>query len=229
MNTHGFRSMFSRRNAPSFMILVMLGVIVACGFMVSTGQSSAEASDGNGRRNQIPPEFNNPDPEKEFDDDDLKVKEKKKKPAGKWDMSIGIDKEQFYNDSVPVAVSIVQTVSGKGKYAGVVKVKRLEIKNRSAKAVNSVQLKWKIFNLDDPAKVLLEGTTPFVNLWAEANSAKVVVIPTIYPVYLFNPLAKDGELNGEFKLMIGVQEAHFEDGSLWRRQSAGGFVEFSLL
>jgi hypothetical protein len=136
-----------------------------------------------------------------------------------WDISIGFDKEQFYDDSVPVAVSIVQTLSGRGKFAGVVKVKRLEIKNRSAKAVNSVQLRWKIFNYDDPSKVLLEGTTPFVNFWAEANSAKVVEIPTIYPVHLFNPLAKDGELNGEFQLRIGVQEARFEDGSLWRRQS----------
>jgi hypothetical protein len=219
MNTHSLRSAFSRQNASSFMILVMLGVIVVCGFMISTRQSSAEASDSNGRRTQIPPEFNNPDPEREFDDDDLKVKEKQK-PDGKWDMSIGIDKEQFYDDSVPVTVSIVQTVSGKGKYAGIVKVKRLEIKNRSVKAVNSVQFRWKIFKLDDPAKVLLEGTTPFVNFLVEANSAKVVVIPTIYPVYLFNPLAKDGELNGEFKLMIGVQEAHFEDNSLWRRQAS---------
>lgn len=49
--------------------------------------------------------------------------------------------------------------------------------------------RWRIIKLDDPSKVLLEGTTPFVNFWAEANSAKVVEIPTIYPVYLFNPLA----------------------------------------
>ncbi len=39
---------------------------------------------------------------------------------------------------------------------GVVKVKRLEIKNRSAKAINSVQLRWKIFYFDDPSKALLE-------------------------------------------------------------------------
>ncbi|HEX8500753.1 MAG TPA: hypothetical protein VF659_09190 [Pyrinomonadaceae bacterium] len=182
-------------------------------------QHSAEASAGNGRGLQIPPEFNNPNPEKEFDADDLKVKEQKK-PRGQWDVSIATDQEQFYDVSVPVVVSIVQSLSGQGKYAGVVKVKRLEIKNRSSRAVNSVQLRWKIFSFDDPSKVLLEGATPFVNFWAEAESAKVVEIPTIYPVHLFHPLARDGELKGQFKLTIGVQEVRFADGTFWGRQEA---------
>ena len=218
MNTHGLRSMLSRRHAVPFTIFSLLAAVFICGFAVNTVPSSAEASAGNGRGNQLPPEFNNPNPEKEFNDDDLKVKDLKK-PRGVWDVSIGIDKEQFYNASVPVAVSIVQSLSGRGKYAGVVKVKRLEVKNRSGKVVNSAQLRWKIFHFDDPSKVLLEGTTPFVNFWAEANSAKVIEIPTIHPIHFFNTLAKDGELNGQFKLMIGVQEARFDDGSLWRRQA----------
>jgi hypothetical protein len=208
--------MFSRQNALPFTIFFLLAVTVVCGLIASTGQLSAEASGGKGRADQIPPEFNNPNPEKEFNEDDLKVKEQKK-PRGEWNVSISIDKEQFYDDSVPVVVSIVQTLSGQGKYAGVVKIKRLEIKNRSAKAVNSVQLRWKIFNFDDPSNVLLEGATPFVNFWAEADSSKVVEIPTIYPVHLFHPLAKDGELKGHFMLTIGVQEVRFADDSLWRR------------
>jgi hypothetical protein len=214
VNTHRPGPIFGRQNALPFTILFLLAVAVVCGFIAGTGRSSAEASVGNGRANQIPPEFN-PNPEKEFNDDDLKVKGQKK-PGGAWNLSIALDKEQFYDDSVPVAVSTVQTMSGKGKYAGVVKIKRLEITNRRAKAVNSVQFRWRITKLDDPSKVLLEGTTAYVNFWAEADSTKVVEIPTIYPVYLFNPLAKDGELNGRFMLMLGVQEARFADGSLWK-------------
>ncbi len=117
MNAHIFRSMFSRRNATPFTIFFLLAVTVVCGFIASTGRSSAEASVGNGRANQIPHEFNNPNPEKGFNDDDLKVKEQKK-PRGVWDLSIGIDKEQFYDDSVPVVVSIVQSLSGQGNMWG---------------------------------------------------------------------------------------------------------------
>jgi hypothetical protein len=214
MNTHDLRSKISHQNAASFMIFVILAVIVVCGFMASAGQSSAEASVGGGRGNQIPPEFN-PNPDKEFNDDDLKVKAEKK-PGGVWDISVSLDREQFYDYSVPVAVSTVQTMSGKGKYAGVVKIKRLEITNRRAKAVNSAQFRWRITKLDDPSKVLLEGTTAFINFWVEADSTKVVEIPTIYPIHLFKTLAKEGDLNGEFNLTLGVQEARFADGSLWR-------------
>ncbi|HEX8146245.1 MAG TPA: hypothetical protein VF591_03500 [Pyrinomonadaceae bacterium] len=225
MNAHTFRSMLRRQNVIPLTFFFLLAVIVACGFTAGTMQPSAEASVGNGRENQIPSEFDNPNPEKEFNDDDLKVKDQKK-PRGQWNFSLGIDTEQFYDPSVPVAVSIVQSLSGRGKYAGVVKVKRLEVKNRSSKAVNSVQLRWKIFSFNDPSKVLLEGTLPFVNFWAEADNSKVIEIPTVYPVHLFNPLAKGGELNGRFKLMIGVQEARFADGSLWRRQAPAVSLNF---
>lgn len=222
MNAHSLRSILRRENLIPLTFLSLFSILVVCGFAAGTTQSSAEARDGNGRGNQIPPEFN-PNPEKEFNDDDLKVKGQKK-PGGAWNLSIALDKEQFYDDSVPVAVSTVQTMSGKGKYAGVVKIKRLEITNRRAKAVNSVQFRWRITKLDDPSKVLLEGTTVFVNFWAEADSTKVVEIPTIYPVYLFNPLAKNGELNGQFMLMIGVQEARFTDGSFWRRLETAAYL-----
>lgn len=225
MNAHNLRTIFSRPNAAPLTIFFSLAVIFLCGFAGSTTRHSAEASVGNGRGLQLPPEFNNPNPEKEFGDDDLKVKEQKK-PRGQWNFSIATDQEQFYDDSMPVVVSIVQSLSGQGKYAGVVKVKRLEIKNRSSRAINSVQLRWKIFSFDDPSKLLLEGTTPFVNFWAEADSAKVIEIPTIYPVHLFHPLAKDGELKGHFMLSIGVQEVRFSDGSLWRRPAPAVLFNF---
>jgi len=217
MNAHCLRSVLSRQNVVPFTLSFLLAVIVACGFIASTSQSSAEASVGNRRGNQRPPEFSNRNPKdikKDFSDDDLKVKDQK--PRGKWGVALETDMNQFHDASVPVAVGTIQSLSGGGKYAGVVKIKRLEVRNRSSKALNSVQLRWEIANLDNPSKVLLEGNTPFVNFWAEANSSQVIEIPTIYPALLFKPLAKDGELNGRFQLTIGVQEARFADGSFWR-------------
>ncbi|HEX7318463.1 MAG TPA: hypothetical protein VF297_31440 [Pyrinomonadaceae bacterium] len=217
MNAHRLRLMFNRQHAVPFTIFFLLAVIFICGFIAGTVPSSVEASVGDGHVNQLPPEFANRSPEdaeKDFNDDDLKVKEQK--PRGRWGYGLGYDKGQLGDASVPVVVSIVQSLSAGGKYAGVVKVKRLEIKNRSPKAVNSVQLRWVITSDDDPSKVLLEGTTPFANFWAEANSSKVIEISTIHPSLLFKPLAKGGELNGRFQLTIGVQEARFADGSFWR-------------
>lgn len=228
MNAHSLHPIFSRRNAVPLTAFFVLAFIAVCGFAVSATQSSAEASVGDGRGSQLPPEFANmtaEDAKKDFNDDDLKVKEQKK-PRGKWGYSFETDMDQFYDASVPVVVGAVQSLSAGGKYAGLIKVKRLEIKNRSPKAVNSVQLRWKITSLDDPSKVLLEDTLPFVNFWAEANSPKVIEIPAVYPVYLFKPLAKDGELNGRFQLTIGVQEARFADGSFWRRQEPVAWLNF---
>src|SRR5947209_13280564 len=218
--------MFSRQNVVPFTILFLFVGIVAFGFTASKVQSSAEASVGSGRGNQRPPEFANSNPEdakKDFSDDDLKVKEQK--PRGKWGVGLETDMDQFYDASVPVAAGAIQSLSGGGKYAGGVKIKRLEIKNRSSKAVNSVQLRWEIVSLDNRTKVLLEGITPFVNFWAEANSSKVIEIPTLYPALLFKPLAKDGELNGQFQLTIGVQEARFADGSFWRRPEPVAYLK----
>lgn len=183
------------------------------------GRKTAPPLVSNGRGNQLPSEFSkstSEDAKKDFSDDDLKVKDQK--PHGKLAVVIETDMDQFHDATSPVAVGAVQSLAGGGKYAGVVKIKRLEIKNRSSKDLNSVQLRWEIASLDNPARVLLEGTTPFVNFWAEADSSKVVEIPTIYPALLFKPLAKDNELNGQFQLTIGVQEARFADGSFWRRK-----------
>jgi hypothetical protein len=153
--------------------------------------------------------------EKEFTDEDLKVKDQK--PRGKAGAAILNDESQFDDPSVPVVVDGIQSMSGAGKYAGVVKIKRLEIKNRSQKVVNSVQLRWAISDYDERDKVLSEGTLPFANIWVGANDSEVIEVPTIYPTLLLKTLARNGELNGRFRITIGVEAARFADGSFWSR------------
>ena len=230
MNTHGLRPSCRRQDALPFTIFFLLAITAVCGFIASTGQSSAEASvvnaqgNGGGHVNQRPPEFANRSPEdiaKDFNDDDLKVKDQK--PRGKWVTGIESDMDQFNDASLPVAVGAIQSLSGGGKYAGVVKIKRVEIKNKSSKSINSVQLRWEIASLDNRTLVLSEGVIPFVNTQVEANKSLIVEIPPLYPALMLKHLAKDSELNGQFVITIGVQEARFADGSVWRRQeSAAG-------
>ncbi len=126
-------------------------------------------------------------------------------------------RRKFIDSSLPVVVSGMQSLSGGGKYLGITKIKRVKVTNRTPRIVNSVQLRWKIVNPDDPEKVLSEGTTSFVNIWLEANSSQIIEIPTLYPTRIFKPLAKNGELYGQFLTTIGMQEARFADGSFWQR------------
>ncbi len=224
MHAHRLRPMFGRRNLGPLTAFFLLSLVVVCGLTASTTQSSAESSAGNGRGNQLPPESNNQHPEDEFNDDDLKVKGEK--PRGKWSFATLLDMSQVKDPAVPVAVSGIQSLSGGGKHIGITKIKRVEIKNRSPQIVNAVQLRWTVASLEDPAKVLSEGTTQFANTWVEANGSRVVEIPTVYPALLLKPLAKAGELYGRFQVIISVQETRFVDGSFWRRQESSAYLNF---
>ncbi len=218
MNAHSLRSMLSRQNVVPFTLLFLLVAIVICGLTAGTQQSAAKEGAA-GSNSQLPKsasDTTDEDIEKEFNDDDLKMKGEK--PRGKWAFATVLDMGQFESSSMPVAVSGIQSLSGGGRHQGVTKIKRIELRNRSPKIVNSVQLRWTLAPLDAPEEVLSEGTTQFANIWVEANSTKVVEIPTLYPALLLRSLAKDGVVVGRFKLTIGIQEARFADGSFWRRQ-----------
>lgn len=223
MNAHSFRPIFSRQNAAPFAFFFLLIIVIVFGVTAVTEQSAAME----GAVSQLAQDIPGPtgeDIKKEFNDEDLKVKGEK--PRGKWGFSTAFDMSQALSDSTPVAVVGIQSLSGGGKYLGITKIKRVKVNNRSAKIVNSVQLRWTLARLGEPEKVLSEGTTPFANIWVEANTFKVVEIPTLYPAPLLKSLAKDGELGGEFQLTIGVQEARFADGSLWRRQEPAAYLKF---
>jgi hypothetical protein len=199
MNAHSLRSMFSRQNVVPFTLFFLLFIVVAFGLTAVTEQSAAKE----GAISQIPKSVPGPtgeDIKKEFNDDDLKVKEEK--PRGKWGFSLEHDASQYNDSSVPVVVSGIQSLSGGGKHLGVTKIKRVGVINRSLRIVNSVQFRWTIASLDEPGKVLSEGITPFANIWVEANSSKVIEIPTVYPALLLKSLAKNSELYGRFQITL---------------------------
>lgn len=227
MHAHSLRTVLRRENFIPVTILFLFLLVAVSGFVVGTVRSASTEGVGGASHIQSPPGVAGPngeDIEKEFDDGDLKVKGEK--PRGKWAFATVLDMSQFGSSSLPVAVSGIQSLSGGGRHLGITKIKRVELINRSPKIVNSVQLRWTLTPLDDPEKVLSEGATQFANIWVEASSSKVVEIPTLYPALLLKSLAKDGVLDGRFKITIGVQEARFTDGSFWRRQEIAAYLKF---
>jgi hypothetical protein len=150
---------------------------------------------------------------KVFTDEDLKLE----KIRGKWTLQTGPDFMQANDPSAPVVITYVNMFFGHGKYAGLVKILEAKIENRSPKLTRSVQLRWLIVSPEEPETVLLEGLIPFPEVRVEANSTSLVDIPPVYFNKLVRPLLKDGELTGTFRLMVGIQEVRFADGTVWDR------------
>ena len=158
----------------------------------------------------------------DFNDEDLKVE----KVPGKWMLVSTVDLKQGQDYSVPVIVAALKTVYGQGKYVGRVKVPVVKIENRSQKVLLSVQLRWALSNHEEPDAILLEGVMPFMDVRIEPFTPPVVVdIPPIYFNKLVRPLLKDSELNVPLRLTIGIQEAHFADGTAWQRTRQAAFLK----
>ena len=219
MNAHSLRPIFSRRNAAPFTTFFLLVVVAVTAFVV---QSSATAGGGGGQNNQRPPMPSDEELKKDFNDDDLKTKDDK--PIGKGGYTIQLDDNQINDPRAPAYVRSIQLLSGGGKYQGIHKIKRVQVTNKTSLPIVSVQVRVEVYNLNEPDKVLLEDTFPFVNVSVTANNTQVVEIKTLYPSRLLKVLAKGGELNGEFGIRISMEAVRFEDGSFWRRPAPAALL-----
>jgi hypothetical protein len=209
VNTQRLRSIFGRQNAaPLTFFFLFIVVAVTAGIV----QSSATAGGGSGQRPQFP---SDEELKKDFNDEDLKAKDDK--PGGKWGYATQLDDNQMNDPSVPAYVSGIQLVSGGGKYQGINKIKRVQVRNSSSKTIVLVQVWVEVSSFNEPEKVLLADELPFANASAAPDSSQVVEIKPLYPPRLLKALAKGGELNGNFVIRMGVQAVRFGDGSFWKR------------
>jgi hypothetical protein len=153
---------------------------------------------------------------KVFTDEDLKVE----KLNGKWNAQCAPDPKQAEDPSVPVYVKGTNVFWGTGKYLGRMKVSEVMLENRSQRPAQSVQLRWVIVSVDEPDVTLLEGTTAPFEARVEPFTTALVDIPEIYLNKILKPLRKSDELNGRFRLLVGIQEARFSDGAVWQPPAA---------
>ncbi|MBV9928004.1 MAG: hypothetical protein JOZ96_23490 [Acidobacteria bacterium] len=225
MNIHGLRSLLSRRHVVPFTILFFLAVAFVFGFTTGVVQTSATAS-GIGRGSQRPQFPSDADVARDFDDDDLKAKDDK--PAGTWGYATLLDDKKD-DPSVPAYVRSIQLLSGGGKHQLINKIKRVEVRNRSSQPIVSVQVRVEVVYLDQPDDVLLADAFPPVNAYITPDSPQVVEIRTLHPPRLLKPLARGGELYGDFGIRMGVQEVRFADGTLWRRPEPAAFIKSPYL
>jgi hypothetical protein len=158
-----------------------------------------------------------------FTDEDLKVDVIK----GRWSAQSDLDEKQFNDPSVPVYVKGINMFWGRGKFLGRMKIPEVILENRSPRQSSSVRLKWTITSQDEPDVVLLEGVTPLFEARINSYSAARVDVPEIYFNKILKPLRKEEELNGRFRLVLGVHEVQFSDGQQWPLLQAASFVAIS--
>lgn len=160
-----------------------------------------------------------------FTDEDEKVE----KIPGKWMLISLVDLKQANDYSIPVTVTYINTFYGQGKYEGRVKIMEAKLESHVQKTTRSVQLRWSIVKHEEPDIVLLEGLMPFMEVQIEANSEPALLdIPPIYFNKIVKPLLKDGELSGHLRLVVGVQEVRFADGTAWQRTQQAAFLKTSF-
>lgn len=148
-----------------------------------------------------------------FSDED----EKEKRVGGDWTILTGFDLKQFHDKAAPVAVSTLVSTSGRGRFSGLLKLTHVTLDNRAAAALESVRLRWVVVP-NKQEKVLLEGVTPFFAARVRPGASRKLAIPHVFFNRIIRPLVENGGLYGMYEIVVGVDEAHFADGSVWRRR-----------
>lgn len=135
-------------------------------------------------------------------------------PRGKWGVSAVPFTGPGFN-SVPVMLSSVASTNKIDKGPSVAGFKMLNLSN---KTVNSVKVAWTLKNEKDPNKILLQGNTPVIQLGdkqMQSGAYASIAFPVVSFVEIHKPLLVNGELNGDFEIVLSVSEVEFADGSSW--------------
>lgn len=155
-----------------------------------------------------------------FTDEDLTVQ----RARGRGKVGTGVDLRQANDPSAPLVVKLINTYYGGGQHTGRIKILEAKIENRDQKVTQSIQLRWTLVKKAEPDKVLLEGVTPFFDVQIAPYDAPLVDIPPIYYNKIVRPLLKNGLMDEDIRVSVGVQEVRFEDGTRWQRVAHAAFI-----
>lgn len=147
------------------------------------------------------------------------------RPQGRWSLVSGPDLRLLRDHSLPVVMSGVRNIIGRGpRWGGFLKITGATINNRSEKAVSRARIAWFISHVQNRTlvnrdSILLEGETPLFDVSIPAHTRiDNIEIPIIHFMRIARPLMRDGTFNGDFAIMFRVSEVQFDDGSVWREE-----------
>jgi hypothetical protein len=149
-------------------------------------------------------------------------------PQGMWSATLMLDLLQAEDPRVPVVVVGVGAIQGPANRRGM----RLGcgvLRNRSLQPVRSIQLRWILANAQDraviaqrghsPQTIIQQGHTQYIELSISPESLGRTDFSVISFAEVTHALQKEGILNGDYHLYVGVNEVLFVDGTSWRAAS----------
>ena len=141
----------------------------------------------------------------------------KEMPRGKSGFSYTFDKARVDDSSTPVVVLGLGGISSAKQRAG--KLSCAEIENRTARVVKSVQLRWVVTALGpgrsavENAEALAKGLLPAVEVEVAPGGRRKVELRGAHFADFLQPLAVNGEVNGEHNVSVSVARVEFTDGT----------------
>jgi hypothetical protein len=124
-------------------------------------------------------------------------------PPGAWSLVCA----PSLSDDKGIAEVYSVTSSSKGGT-----VKKVSIRSRSNKPIIAVKLGWRLYYYNSPDKALMSGESPFLGVALNENERRDVEFPVVSFTKISKSLVKDGRLNGDFKIEVGVINVLLGDG-----------------
>jgi hypothetical protein len=138
------------------------------------------------------------------------VSEQQGLPSGKWSFSAHPFTGKGY-ESRPVIVTSVKTEFRS------LSVTAVRVRNISSKRVSALRFAWYLSRENDQKNILKQGETPvtYVDHGLATGEAKTMKLPIVSFVEIYQPLLRNKQLEGDYRVDIAAVEVMFDDQSKW--------------
>ncbi len=134
-------------------------------------------------------------------------------PPGEWSFSYPSISRLGLVDA---PTKIVSTTANGKNYGTITKI---GLVNLSPKTITAVKFQWYLFREESPEKIVVKGETPIIGAGEfKPNETREIEYPIVSFGKIYQPLVKNGKLEGQFVIEVAVNEILFDDGSKWTRE-----------
>jgi hypothetical protein len=139
-------------------------------------------------------------------------------PAGDWKFSA----HPYMGEGFKTRPVVVTSV---GSEATTLSVTKVRVKNISSKRVLAVKLGWSLYDERNKDKILGQGESPLITMDRDFPSDSDQILKTVVVSFMDidRPLIRNGRLDGDYRLDVGVTQVLFDDRTTW---SLGQAVSF---
>lgn len=137
-----------------------------------------------------------------------------KLPPGNWTLS-AVPHSSARNRSLPVRVFSVTMNAARGLSIG-----SISVFNRSSKDIRYLKVHWSVKE-QSQEQTLLEGDTELSEVMLPAGSRLAIDHPIVSFAKIYQPLMRNGVLEGNYTIDIAVNEVKFVDGTKWTIAESG--------